>query len=44
MLCFLVEMDAGNLFVFMVSGEGDAGRRDGTQRSGGAGVVSEPES
>lgn len=31
-------------FVSTVSGEGDAGRRDGTQRSGGAGVVSEPES
>lgn len=31
-------------FVLLLSGEGDAGCRDGTQCSGGAGVVSEPES
>ncbi len=34
----------GKSFVSMVSGAGDAGCRDGPQRSGGAGVVSEPES
>lgn len=28
----------------MLSGEGDAGRRDGAERAGGAGVVPEPES
>lgn len=28
----------------MLSGEGDAGCRDGAQRAGGAGVVPEPES
>ena len=31
-------------FVLLVSGEGDAGCGDGTQCSGGAGLVSEPES
>lgn len=28
----------------MLPGEGDAGRRDGAERPGGAGVVPEPES
>lgn len=32
------------MFVLVLSGEGDAGCRDGAQRAGGAGVVPEPES
>lgn len=44
MKCFVSLWDAGKSFVLMVSGEGDAGCRDRTQCSGGAGVVSEPES
>lgn len=32
------------VFVLVLSGEGDAGCRDGAQRAGGAGVVPEPES
>lgn len=32
------------VFVLVLSGEGDAGCRDGAERAGGAGVVPEPES
>lgn len=42
--CFFFWWDAGNVFVLVLSGEGDPGRRDGAQCSGGAGVVPEPES
>lgn len=43
---FLFAWRAGKkkVFVLVLSGEGDAGCRDGAQRAGGAGVVPEPES
>ena len=42
--CSVLWWDAGNLSVLVLSGKGDAGCRDGAQRSSGAGVVPEPES
>lgn len=41
---FLLGVLEKKMFVLVLSGEGDAGCRDGAQRAGGAGVVPEPES